>query len=78
MASMFLSHSFQSSNESADGLATAQDFAHLEEERGPTDNDRRHMAVISGIWNIGLLQRVEPLHGPARESLDDIVHRYSL
>ncbi len=47
-----LSHSFQSSNESAVGLATAQDFAHLEEERGPTDNDRRHMAVISGIWNI--------------------------
>jgi Carboxypeptidase regulatory-like domain len=47
-----LSHSFQSSNESAIGLATAQDFAHLEEERGPTDNDRRHMASISGIWNI--------------------------
>ena len=47
-----LSHSFQSSNESADGLATAQDFADLEEERGPTDNDRRHMAGISGIWNI--------------------------
>jgi hypothetical protein len=47
-----LSHSFQSSNESADGLATAQDFAHLEEERGPTDNDRRHMASVSGIWNL--------------------------
>ncbi len=47
-----LSHSFQSANESADGLATAQDFAHLEEERGPTDNDRRHMASISGIWNL--------------------------
>ncbi len=47
-----LSHSFQSSNESAVGLATAQDFAHLEEERGPTDNDRRHMASVSGIWNI--------------------------
>ena len=47
-----LSHSFQSSNESAVGLATAQDFAHLEEERGPTDNDRRHTASISGIWNI--------------------------
>jgi hypothetical protein len=47
-----LSHSFQSSNESAVGLATAQDFANLWEERGPTDNDRRHMATISGIWNI--------------------------
>jgi Carboxypeptidase regulatory-like domain len=47
-----LSHSFQSSNESAVGLATAQDFAHLEEERGPTDNDRRHTASVSGIWNL--------------------------
>jgi len=47
-----LSHSFQSSNESAVGLATAQDFAHLEEERGPTDNDRRHMGSVSGIWNL--------------------------
>jgi hypothetical protein len=47
-----LSHSFQSSNESAVGLATAQDFAHLEEERGPTDNDRRHMASVSGIWDL--------------------------
>src|SRR5277367_4231966 len=46
------SHSFQSSNESAVGLAYAQDFANLWEERGPTDNDRRNMASISGIWNI--------------------------
>ena len=46
------SHSFQSSNESAVGLATAQDFANLWEERGPTDNDRRSMATISGIWNV--------------------------
>src|SRR6201996_7024846 len=46
------SHSFQSSNESAVGLAYAQDFANLWEERGPTDNDRRSMASISGIWNI--------------------------
>jgi hypothetical protein len=51
-----LSHSFQSSNESAVGLATAQDFAHLEEERGPTDNDRRHTASISGIWNLDYYQ----------------------
>ena len=46
------SHSFQSSNESAVGLAYAQDFANLWEERGPTDNDRRNMASISGIWNV--------------------------
>jgi Carboxypeptidase regulatory-like domain len=46
------SHSFQSSNESAVGIATAQDFANLWEERGPTDNDRRSMASISGIWNL--------------------------
>ena len=46
------SHSFQSSNESAVGLATAQDFANLWEERGPTDNDRRSTASLSGMWNI--------------------------
>jgi Carboxypeptidase regulatory-like domain len=46
------SHSFQSVNESAIGLATAQDFANLWEERGPTDNDRRHVASISGMWTI--------------------------
>ena len=46
------SHSFQSSNESAVGLAVAQDFANLWEERGPTDNDRHNMASISGIWNL--------------------------
>ena len=47
-----LSHSFQSVNESAIGQAVAQDFANLWEERGPTDNDRRHVASISGIWNV--------------------------
>jgi len=46
------SHSFQSVNESAIGQAAAQDFDNLWEERGPTDNDRRHVASISGIWNI--------------------------
>src|SRR5262249_39225959 len=46
------SHSFQSSNESAVGIAYAQDFANLWEERGPTDNDRRNTASISGIWNL--------------------------
>ncbi|HEX4322303.1 MAG TPA: TonB-dependent receptor, partial [Acidobacteriaceae bacterium] len=46
------SHSFQSVNESAIGQASAQDFDNLWEERGPTDNDRRHVASISAIWNI--------------------------
>jgi hypothetical protein len=46
------SHSFQSVNESAIGQAVAQDFDNLWEERGPTDNDRRHVAVLSGMWNI--------------------------
>jgi hypothetical protein len=46
------SNSFQSVNESAVGQASAQDFANLWEERGPTDNDRRHVASISGMWNI--------------------------
>jgi len=47
-----LSHAFQSVNESAIGQATAQDFDNLWEERGPTDNDRRHVANISGMWNL--------------------------
>jgi hypothetical protein len=46
------SHSLQSSNESAIGQMTAQDFANLWEERGPMDVDRRDVASISGIWNI--------------------------
>ena len=46
------SHSFQSVNESAIGQATAQDFDNLWEERGPTDNDRRHVGSISGMWNV--------------------------
>ena len=46
------SHSFQSVNESAIGQAVAQDFDNLWEERGPTDNDRRHVASISGMWNL--------------------------
>jgi len=45
-------HAFQSVDESAVGQAGAQDFANLWEERGPMNNDRRHMASISGIWNI--------------------------
>jgi hypothetical protein len=46
------SHALQSSNESAIGQMTAQDFANLWEERGPMDVDRRNVANISGIWNI--------------------------
>ncbi len=46
------SKAFQSSNESADGLGTAQDWDNLWEERGPMNDDQRHVAVISGRWNI--------------------------
>jgi hypothetical protein len=46
------SHAIQSSNESAIGQMTAQDFANLWEEKGPFDADRRNVATISGIWNI--------------------------
>jgi len=46
------SHAIQSSNESADGLMTAQDFANLWEEKGPFDDDRRHVASISATWSI--------------------------
>src|ERR1700691_4982944 len=45
------SHAIQSSNESAIGQMTAQDFANLWEEKGPMDDDRRNVASISGIWN---------------------------
>jgi hypothetical protein len=38
---------------SAIGLApTAQNFSNLKEERGQSDNDRRNVANISGIWNL--------------------------
>jgi hypothetical protein len=46
------SHSLQSSNESAIGQMTAQDFANLWEERGPMDIDRRNVATISGLWKL--------------------------
>jgi hypothetical protein len=46
------SHAFQSANESADGLATAQDWDNLWEERGPMDDDQRHVVSMSGLWNI--------------------------
>ncbi len=46
------SHAIQSSNESAIGQMTAQDFDNLWEEKGPMDADRRSIATISGMWNI--------------------------
>jgi putative hemolysin len=46
------SHSFWSANSSAIGLATAQNFSALNEERGPSDQDRRNMVSISGIWKL--------------------------
>jgi hypothetical protein len=46
------SHAIQSSNESAIGQMTAQDFDNLWEEKGPMDADRRSVASINGIWNI--------------------------
>jgi Carboxypeptidase regulatory-like domain len=46
------SHSVWSANSSAIGIATAQNFSALNEERGPSDQDRRNMASISGIWKL--------------------------
>jgi hypothetical protein len=46
------SRSMWSANASAIGLGTAQNFSALSEERGPSDNDRRSVASISGIWNL--------------------------
>ena len=56
------SHSIWSSNASAIGLApTAQNYSYLNEERGPSDQDRRNMVGINGVWNRELLQRFEPV-----------------
>jgi hypothetical protein len=46
------SRSIWSANASAIGLGTAQNFSNLSEERGFSDNDRRNVANISGIWNL--------------------------
>lgn len=46
------SHAMQSSNESADGQMTAQDFANLWEEKGAMSVDRRNVATLSGMWKI--------------------------
>jgi hypothetical protein len=50
------SKSFWSASGSGIGASTAQDFNAMWEERGPSDNDRRHVATISGIWHIDYLK----------------------
>jgi hypothetical protein len=47
-----LSHTFQSFSGSGVGFTAPQDIDAMWEERGPSDVDRRHMASISGIWNL--------------------------
>ena len=46
------SHSLWSANSSAIGIATAQNFSALNEERGPSDNDKRNSSSISGVYKI--------------------------
>jgi hypothetical protein len=43
---------WSSSNSQAAGIAAAQNYAALSEDRGPSDYDRRNVANISGIWNL--------------------------
>jgi hypothetical protein len=31
---------------------TAQDYSQMQEERGPSDNDRRNMVSVSGLWRL--------------------------
>jgi hypothetical protein len=46
------SHAIQSSDESAIGQMTAQDFNNLWEEKGPMNADRRHISNISAVWKL--------------------------
>jgi len=47
------SKSFLSANGPASGFTVyTQDFYDLRSERGPSDNDQRQMASLSGIWNL--------------------------
>jgi hypothetical protein len=46
------SHNIESVNPDGDGQGSAQDFLNLKEEKGATDNDRRNVASISGIWKL--------------------------
>jgi hypothetical protein len=48
-----LSKTFLSANGSTIGIGgQTQDYNALWEERGPSDNDQRHTASISGIWDL--------------------------
>jgi hypothetical protein len=38
----------------------AQDYRALWEERGPSDNDRRHVMVSSVIWDMGYFHKMNP------------------
>ncbi len=46
------SHTFQSFSGSGVGFTAPQDIDNMQEERGPADDDRRHMASLSGIWEL--------------------------
>jgi hypothetical protein len=46
------SHSLWSANSSAIGIATAQNFSAMKEERGPSDNDKRNTSSISAVYKI--------------------------
>lgn len=50
------SHAIESVEPDAVGQASAQDFDNLWEERGPTDNDQRNVASISGMWTLDYLK----------------------
>jgi hypothetical protein len=43
---------WSSSNSSAIGIANAQSYGALSEDRGPSDYDRGNVASISGIWKL--------------------------
>ncbi len=46
------SHSIWSANSSAIGISTAQNYSALNEERGPSDNDKRNTSSISAVYKI--------------------------
>jgi hypothetical protein len=61
--------------ESSVGLASAQDFDNLWEERGPENNGQRHVALIWGMWNIDYYKGFELLEGAGGERLVDRADR---
>lgn len=44
------SHSIWSANSTATGLTAVQDYYALQEERGPSDNDKRNTSAISAVY----------------------------